>query len=120
MAQTILDAVLDAALKEISDNANLMTACSAQPTTRTEAITTYMLADVVPTFQAEEDGDVSGRKVEVDAKAGETVTNSGTALFVALVDGTRLLAVTTCDSQGLTAASTVDFPAWDIEIADPA
>jgi hypothetical protein len=27
--------------------------------------------------------------------------------------------VTTCTSQLLTAGGTVDFPVWDVEIADP-
>ena len=59
------------------------------------------------------------RKVTVAAKSTVTIDNTGTALFVALTDGTNLLYVTTCTSQALTAAGTVDFPAWDIEIADP-
>jgi hypothetical protein len=49
------------------------------------------------------------------------IDTSGTAAYIALVDGTRLLYVTTCTSQVLTAngSNTVNFPAWDVEIADP-
>ena len=123
MAKTVLDDVLDAALDEIA-LANIMTACDTLPTTRTEAITTYMLADVAMTpgdgndFN-HADGDTNGRKTTVSEKLAVTVDTTGTAINVALCDGTRLLYVTECTSQLLTATNTVDFPAWDIEIADP-
>lgn len=123
MAKTVHDDVLDGAF-DVLDQANLMIACSAQPTSRTEAVTTYALADVemtVNTDYTKANGDVSGRKVTVAAKPTVLIDTSGTATHVALVDGTRLLYVTTCTSQALTAnaSNTVNFPAWDIEIADP-
>lgn len=123
MAKSVHNDVLDGAW-DIFALANLMTVCSAEPTTRTEAVTTYALADVAMTpgdgndFTIA-DGDTSGRKVTTAAKSSVTVDTTGTATHVALVDGTRLLYVTTCTSQGLTAANTVDFPAWKAEIADP-
>lgn len=122
MAKSVLDAVLDAAFSEISSNCNLMCACSAEPTTRTEAVTTYELADAVMTSGdfTTANGDTSGRKVTIAAQAGEAVDSTGTATHVALVDATRLLYVTTCTSQALTSGNTVDFSAWKIEIADPA
>jgi hypothetical protein len=121
MAKFANDAVMDAALNEVKNNANLMIACSAQPTTRTEAVTTYALADVAmsSTDFTLANGDTSGRKATVAAKSTVTVDTSGTANHVALVDGSRLLYVTTCTSQALTSGNTVNFPAWDIEIADP-
>ena len=115
------DSVLDGAF-DVLDQANLMTVCNAEPTTRTQAVTTFALADVAMTVNTDytkANGDTSGRKVTVAAKSGVTVDTSGTATHVALVDGTNLLYVTTCTSQALTAANTVNFPAWDIEIADP-
>lgn len=121
MAKSVHNDVLDAALNIIKNNANLMTACSAEPTTRTEAVTTYALADAVMSgtdFTVGE-GDTNGRKVTVAAQAGEAVDTTGTANHVALVDGTRLLYVTTATAQALTSGNTVDFSAWDIEIADP-
>jgi hypothetical protein len=123
MAKIVHDDVLDGAF-DVLDQANLMIACSAQPTTRTEAVTTYALADVAMTVNTDytkANGDVSGRKVTVAAKSSVLIDTSGTATHIALVDGTRLLYVTTCTSQALTAngANTVNFPAWDIEIADP-
>ena len=122
MAKSVNDSVLDGALNVVKTNAVTMTACSAEPTTRTEAITTYMLASVTITstdYTGPANGDVSGRKLTVNAQNGVSVTNSGTATHVALCDGTNLLYVTTCTSQELTSGNTVNFPAWKIEIADP-
>jgi hypothetical protein len=74
MAKTVHDDVLDAALDKIA-TANVMTLCSAQPTTRTEAITTYMLADVTMTVgdgngdYTIANGDASGRKLTMTAQA---------------------------------------------------
>lgn len=121
MAKWVNDLVLDGAW-EVLDAANIMTACSAQPTNRTEAVTTYMLADVAMTPATDftkADGDASGRKCTMAAKSGVTVDTTGDATHIALCDGTNLLYVTTCTTQTLTAANTVDFPAWKAEIADP-
>lgn len=121
MAKAVHDSVLDGAF-DILDQANIMTVCNAQPTTRTEAVTTFALADVAMTVNTDytkANGDTSGRKVTVAAKAGVTVDTTGTGNHIALCDGTNLLYVTTCTSQALTAANTVNFPAWKIEIADP-
>lgn len=121
MAKSVSDTVLDQALNYIKNNCTRMVVCSTQPTTYTQAITTYELADVT---MASGDFTVAAgtqRQVTVAAKSGVTIDNSGTALFVALVDvsGTALHYVTTCTSQALTAAGTVDIPAWVISIAAP-
>ena len=125
MAKTVHNDVLDAALDEIA-TANIMTLCSAQPTTRTEAVTTYKLADIALTpgdgngdFTIV-DGDASGRKVTITAQADVDVDADGTGNHVALCDGSDLLYVTTCTGIAVLDTGTVDFPAWDIEIADPA
>jgi hypothetical protein len=107
--------VLDGLGDIVQANCNLMTACSAEPTTRTEAVTTYALADVAMVsgdFTNATDG--TGRKLTVAAKSAVPIDVTGTATHVALVDGTRLLYVTTCTSQLLTSGGTVDFPAFDI------
>ena len=95
MTRFILDAVKDAALSEIKDNANLMTLCSQPPTTRTEAVTTYALADQAMTSgdYTIADGDASGRKLTAGAKSDVDIDTSGMATHIAHVDGTRLLAV---------------------------
>lgn len=120
MGKAVHNDVLDAALNEVA-TATIMTACSAEPTTRTEAVTTYALADHVMAGgdYANADGDTNGRKVTIAQQADVLVDASGTATHIALCDGTVLLYVTTCTSQALTSGNTVTFPAWDIEIADP-
>jgi hypothetical protein len=123
MAKSVNDDVLDAALNFLKNNGNKMIACSAQPTTYTEANATYALADVVLASgdYTVGNGDTSGRKVRMAAKTGVTVDSAGTANHVAIVDTVtpKLLYVTTCASQGLSSGGTVDFSAWDVEIADP-
>jgi len=121
MAKSAHDDVLDAPA-DVIDQATLMITCSAEPLTRVEAVTTYALADsamVANTDYTKANGDISGRKVTIAAKSNVNVDASGTGTHVALVDATRLLYVTTCVSQALTAGNTVNFPAWDIEFADP-
>lgn len=126
MAKSVADAVLDGALDILKNNVTRMVACSAQPTTYAEANATYALADatLAGTDFTHANGDTSGRKTTVAAKSGILIDVSGTATHVALLNvaGSALLYVTTCTSQALTAngSNTVNFPAWDIEIADPA
>lgn len=125
MAKAANDIVMDGAL-DIIATATRQIACSAQPTTYTEANSTYALADVTLSGGdfTKANGDTSGRKVTIGAKSGVLIDTSGTATHVALVrvSDTTLIEVTTCTSQALVAngSNTVNFPAWDIEIADPA
>jgi len=125
MAKATPDAVLDKIPDEVA-TATRQIACSAQPTTFTEANSTYALADVTMAGGdfTKANGDTSGRKVTMGAKSGVLIDNSGTATHIALVrvSDSTLLYVTTCTSQALTAngSNTVNFPAWKIEIADPA
>lgn len=125
MAKTVHDDVLDGALNILKNNVTRMTVCSSQPTTYAEANATYALADVTlsSTDFTNANGDSSGRKTTVGAQSSVLIDTSGTATHVALlnVSNSKLLYVTTCTSQALTAngSNTVNFPAWDIEIADP-
>lgn len=124
MAKATPDAVLDKILDEIA-TATRMLACSAQPTSYTEANSTYALADVTMAGGdfSKANGDTSGRKVTMGAKSSVLIDATGTATHIALVrvSDSTLLYVTTCTSQSLTAngSNTVNFPAWDVEIADP-
>lgn len=123
MAKFASDTVMDAALG-IVDNATRLVVCSGQPA-NFAGIAAVALADVTMTAGAGNgdyvlaNGDVSGRKLTVQAQTAVPIDTTGTATHVTLDDGTTLLYVTTCTSQALTAAGTVDVPAWDIEIADP-
>ena len=71
MAKSVHNDVLDGAFNVLNDG-DIMTACSAEPTTRTEAVTTYKLADVAMTPGTDytiSDGDTSGRKCRMAAKS---------------------------------------------------
>ena len=123
MAKWSNDDVMDGALDVIAAATTLLVT-SSQPADRTAALAAA-LADIAVTpgdgngdFTIA-DGDTSGRKVTVAQQADFPVDTSGTATHVCLIDGSRLLYVTTCTSQGLTAGNTVTVPAWDAEIADP-
>lgn len=112
--------VLDALLDGVAQG-TIMTVCSAQPTNRTEAVTTYALADVTIDSGdfTKANGDVSGRKVTVAEQEEISIDVSGTATHVAICDGTNLLAVTTCTSQALVSGNTVTIPAWKVEVSAP-
>lgn len=124
MAKSANDRIMDAALNIIKNNDTRQTVCSAQPTTYAQGNATYALADV--TMAGADftlaDGDTSGRKVTVAAKAAVPVDVSGTVTHAALLDvaGTILDYVTTTASQAVAAGGTVDIGSWKVEIADPA
>ena len=123
MAKAMNDLFADAAFDYL-DQCDLMILCSAQPTTYAEATSTYALADAAMTPDTDftkANGDTNGRKVTMAAKSSINVDSSGTATHVALClsGDTTLRYVTTCTSQAVTSGNTVNFPAWDIEIADP-
>lgn len=121
MGKLVDNTVLDGALNIIKNNCVLMVACSTQPTNYTEATSTYALADVTMASGdfTVSDGDTNGRKVAVAAKSDVLIDTSGNAEHVALCTGTVLQYVTTCTTQALTSGNNVNFPTWDIEIADP-
>lgn len=123
MGKAVHDDVLDGASDVIRNNCTRQVACSAQPTTYTEANATYALADVTMASGdfTKANGDTSGRKLTVGAKAAVSIDTSGTFTHIALLDvsNSKLLYVTTGTSQALTAGNTANFPAWKIELADP-
>lgn len=123
MGKSATDAVLDGTL-DIIASSTLLTVCSAEPTTYTEATSTYKLADVVLDSGdfTKANGDTNGRKVTIASQTAIPIDSSGTATHVALctTSGTLLRIVTTCTSQALTSGGTVTTPAFDYEISDPA
>jgi hypothetical protein len=123
MAKSATDAVLDGTLDVIATG-TLLTVCNAEPTTYTEAATTYKLADVVLDSGdfSKANGDTNGRKVTIATQVDIPIDSSGTATHVAIstTSGSLLRVVTTCTSQALTAGGTVTTPAFDYEISDPA
>jgi hypothetical protein len=125
MGKTVHDDVLDGAHNIIKNNCTRQVVCSAEPLSYTEANATYALADITvdSTDFTVANGDAGGRKVTTAAQTGVLIDTSGTATHIALLDvaNSKLLYVTTCTSQALTAngSNTVNFPAWKITLADP-
>lgn len=119
MSKWTNDAVLDALLDKVATG-TILTICSAQPTTRTEAVTTYKIADVVIDSGdfTKSDG-TSGRKVTIATQENVDVDATETATHVAVCDGTDLLYVTTCTPQLLTSGNKVTTPAWTVQVSDP-
>lgn len=118
MAKFMPDATIDLML-DVLAAATELTVCSTQPTTYTEAHTTYMLVNHALTGGdfSKSNGDTSGRKLILAAQNGLSVTNPGTALHYALtITGTSaLLLVGTVTSQVLAVGNTVNFPATDVD-----
>jgi len=127
MGKAVHDDVLDGALKVIKSNATLITVCTTQPTTRSHAIKApassgYKLADIAVSaadFTIGNGASSNGRKVTIGAQNSVDVDTTGSAEHVAIVDGTRLLLVTTCTKQALTQGNKVNIPAFSDQIGDP-
>ena len=93
----IADYVLDAALSKLDAEANRIDICSQEPTTYTQATSTYTLGNYTGiSVGAPADRSPSGRKVTLAsfANTAGTVTGSGTATHWAITDtsNSRLLA----------------------------
>jgi len=121
MGKSTHDNAIDSLLTYISGNATQIHVCSAEPTTRAEAVTTYNLASGTVTSGdfTLANGDVSGRKHTVAAQAGLSISATGSGNHVAITSGTELLDVTTCTAIALTSGGTVDIGAFDHEVTDP-
>lgn len=121
MAKSAPDAMLDASL-DYAAAATIQHLCSAQPA-NFAGIAAVSLASVAmaPGDFTKADGDTSGRKLTVAAKAAVPITTSGTANHVVLATttGSVLRYVSTVASQQLTSGGTVDIGSWKIEVADP-
>lgn len=123
MAKSVSSNVLDAALDYIIANGITMYACSGEPANY-DGIAAVALADVALTgddYTKASNGD-GGRKVTIAEKTGVTIDASGTATHIALAKTTattQLIYVTTCTSLYLTAAQTMTFGTWYIELRKP-
>jgi hypothetical protein len=115
---------IDLALADIKANANMQVVCSAQPASYADAFTNYKLGSVAMTSAdyTLANGDVSGRKITVAAKAGVPVSINGTVTHVALIDTVNsvLKHVTTTASTAVAAGGTVDVGSYKDEIQAPA
>ena len=120
MAKWQNDLILDAALNYVKSNGTQVCLCTAQPTTYTQATSTYKIAIKTGLTSSDftlADGDVSGRKLTVAAQSNVTVDTPGTATHIAVCSGSVLLFVTTCTSKAIS-GDLVNIPAFDYEIED--
>lgn len=130
MAKSLHNDVLDGLLNTVVDYGDRLTICSAEPTTWTHAASGagdggYMLADNDITVGNGNDytlsASPSGRQATISSQVSFSVTNSGDATHIAIVDvsAQKLLAVTTCTTLTLTAAGLITTPAWSMVVNQP-
>jgi hypothetical protein len=111
------DMVMDMGLAWVSGSCNYMTVCSGSPIAYADARTNFALAGIGMTsgcFALA--NDTSGRMLTMTAKTSASITASGSALAVCLLNITAgsVLYVTTCTEQYLVSGGTVDIPTWKI------
>ena len=118
------DDARDNGLQQITDRVDEIHICSQEPTTFTEASSTYTLGNKTsPTISAPQDGDTNGRKVEASAFSDGSVTATGTATHWAWVDTVNSILYATealSSSQSVTSGNTFSLDAHAATIPDAA
>ena len=119
----IADKIFDDGLNTFNSDCDMLTLCSTEPTTYTEARTTYEIGNKTnPTISTAADRAGGGREVTVSAiTTGTIVNNDGSALYYALLDTTTstLLAVGNLDDPiNLTTSDTFTLTEFTIGIPD--
>jgi hypothetical protein len=123
MADNVASRVLDNGLSVLDTEADKVFICSQEPTTYAEASATYALGvkafAVGAVFGAPAAGSPNGRKVSSAAITDGSVTATGTATHVAVVDSvnSRLLAVTSLLApQAVTSGNLFTLGSWDVRL----
>lgn len=120
----INDRVFDNGLSSLTSEANRLDVCSQEPTTYTEATSTYTLGNKTSiTVGSPTDRSPNGRKVIVSAITNGSITATGTASHYGITDtgNSRLLATNSLSaSQAVTNGNTFSLGAIDIGIPDAA
>jgi len=123
MAGILSDGAMDALLNYVKNGTENLYICNAQPTTFTEASSTFKLGTkATPTFTGPTAGDATGRKLTIDAITDGSVTVTDTATHYALTDdsNTELLWSQALSApQDVTNGNTFTLPAIDLENPDP-
>lgn len=119
MAKFANTVVLDALLDKVATATSLIVT-TTQPADRAAAVAAALATATTTSGDfAKAAGTPNGRKLTVASKSNVSVTATGSATHVCLVDGTTLLYVTTVTTQTLTSGNTVTVPAWTITVGDP-
>lgn len=120
---TLHDDVFDNGLNVLPTNVENLYVCSQEPTTFTEASSTYKLGTKsAPSIGSPADKAGGGREVTVAAISDGTVDATGTASHYALTDNsaTKLLATgSLAASQSVTAGNPFTLAAFAVGIPDP-
>ena len=121
---SFVDAVIDNGPQYIKDNCTRVDVCTTEPTTHTEATSTYTVANytVTGTDFTVADGDTSGRKVTLSQQTGNNGTGTGAGNFLAFTTttGSVFLGVIDADGDTVNSGSPVTINAVDVwEVADP-
>jgi hypothetical protein len=119
------DAVIDGGIDYIRNNCTRVDVCTTEPTTYTEATSTYSVASYVVDSSdfTKANGDVSGRKVTLAQQTGNNGTGTGAANFLAFskTTGSEFLGVIDGDGDTVNSGSPVTINAVVVwEIRDPA
>lgn len=118
----IADAVLDAALSHIATNCARQVLLSSGVDTYAQVAGATLAAQaMVPGDFSNSAGLVSGRKMTVAQKLGVSVTATGTATHIALVDDTNsaILLLQPCPPMGLTSGVNTNIGQWMHEFRAP-
>lgn len=121
------DRVLDFGIDILNTEADRIDICTQEPTTYTEATSTYTKGNKDhgasgSAFGAPADRTPTGRKVSSTAVTDGAVTGTGTVTHYAVteVGNTRLLAANSlASSQAVTSGNVFSLPSFDIGIPDP-
>jgi hypothetical protein len=118
------DHVLDLALAYIDTATTRLDICSAEPSTFTQATSTFSLGNKTGiSVGAPSDASPNGRRVTIAAITDGTVTSAGTASHWALSDtvNSRLIAANSIGApKAVVTGSPWTLDALDIRIPDPA
>ncbi len=118
----LADYILDLALAELDTNATHLYICSAEPTTFTQATSTFALGvKTTPSIGAPADRTPNGRRVTVASFTDGSVTATGTATHWAITKttGSTLMATGALSaSQSVTNGNTFALTAFDVGIPD--
>lgn len=114
------DEVFDQGLDYADTNGTRIDICSQEPTTYTEATSTYTLGNDTVNTGAPEAGAVDGRRCIVPAITAGSVTGTGTAADWALTNGAAILVATgdLSSSQSVTSGNTFTLDAISLTIRD--
>lgn len=121
MGKWVAAGILDGALQAIAA-ADAMIAVEGQPLDFGSAMSGKLAATAMTAGDFNlVDGVAGGRRLLIPAKGEVPVSAAGVADHIALVDtiGGSLLYVTTCPPRSLSAAGSVSFEAWTVEIGAP-